>query len=86
MSANKNSTNGIIFHRYLLAASLMTKPKSARLLAKELNIDSRTIYRYMDALRQAGFEIEKSTKGTTPKYQLKAVPEVFTRITQQLTS
>jgi predicted DNA-binding transcriptional regulator YafY len=39
---------------------LKVKPgKSIRSLAKTLAIDNRTIYRYLDLLREIGFELEK---------------------------
>lgn len=51
-----------ILRVFQLINLLKTKPaKSIRQLAKTLDIDNRTIYRYLDLLRELGFHLEKDS-------------------------
>lgn len=51
-----------ILRVFQLINLLKSKPaKSIRTLAKTLDIDNRSIYRYFDLLRELGFQLEKDT-------------------------
>ena len=43
----------------LISSLKATPPKSVKLLAKQFDISERTLYRYIDLLKESGFEIHK---------------------------
>lgn len=43
----------------LISSLKSTPPKSVKLLARQFEISERTLYRYLDLLKEAGFEIQK---------------------------
>lgn len=84
MEQINNRAHGYMLRRYFEVATLMTKPKSVHLLAKELQVSERSVHRYIRALREAGFTIESKTVSSTPKYRLTGLPDKLSQIIQSI--